>query len=271
VASAPAPAPANPIGKYVAPLTTDCRSPCPALNTLANHGVLPHDGKNINYDMLHHALIDIMNLSPAFGTVFAKAAIKKFANPSTQAFTLCDALTNLHTNAVSSGQAGVEHSASLTREDRPDFTHTSDATQIHPSQVQINILLQSSTDKGGNIITLANGITARNQLWAKSYAAKPALQTDPKATSEHIIASVELCLVMGVLSGNSNDRQFQISKTYAQSILFGEQFPAGWSKTPRTLGFPELFECLAAQGLAWAKNEITAMAELPLHWFGVMA
>ncbi|KAG6997382.1 putative sterigmatocystin biosynthesis peroxidase stcC [Fusarium oxysporum f. sp. conglutinans] len=35
-------------------LTTG-RSPCPGLNALANHGYLPRDGANINYDMINHA------------------------------------------------------------------------------------------------------------------------------------------------------------------------------------------------------------------------
>ncbi|WJG37122.1 uncharacterized protein FOBCDRAFT_147839 [Fusarium oxysporum Fo47] len=33
----------------------DSRSPCPGLNALANHGYLPRDGANINYDMINHA------------------------------------------------------------------------------------------------------------------------------------------------------------------------------------------------------------------------
>ncbi|KAI7771398.1 hypothetical protein LZL87_010838 [Fusarium oxysporum] len=33
----------------------DSRSPCPGLNALANHGYLPRDGANINYEMINHA------------------------------------------------------------------------------------------------------------------------------------------------------------------------------------------------------------------------
>ncbi|KAF4342189.1 sterigmatocystin biosynthesis peroxidase stcC [Fusarium beomiforme] len=33
----------------------DSRSPCPGLNALANHGYLPRDGSNINYEMINHA------------------------------------------------------------------------------------------------------------------------------------------------------------------------------------------------------------------------
>ena len=38
--------------RYEPPRPTDSRSPCPALNVLANHGYLPRDGKNIPADVL---------------------------------------------------------------------------------------------------------------------------------------------------------------------------------------------------------------------------
>ncbi|RLN44240.1 hypothetical protein BBJ28_00024500 [Nothophytophthora sp. Chile5] len=38
------------------------RSPCPALNALANHGYLPRDGLNITEDVLHDALMSVFNL-----------------------------------------------------------------------------------------------------------------------------------------------------------------------------------------------------------------
>ena len=37
---------------YQAPGPNDSRSPCPALNALANHGYLPRDGHNISADLL---------------------------------------------------------------------------------------------------------------------------------------------------------------------------------------------------------------------------
>jgi hypothetical protein len=42
--------------KYQAPGPNDSRSPCPALNALANHGYLPRDGKDISPDVLQRAL-----------------------------------------------------------------------------------------------------------------------------------------------------------------------------------------------------------------------
>jgi len=42
------------------------RSPCPGLNALANHGYLPHDGKNIDYGMINNAAQEAYNFAPGF-------------------------------------------------------------------------------------------------------------------------------------------------------------------------------------------------------------
>ncbi len=41
---------------YQPPGPDDSRSPCPALNALANHGYLPRDGKDISPDVLQSVL-----------------------------------------------------------------------------------------------------------------------------------------------------------------------------------------------------------------------
>ena len=45
------------------PLSSSVRSPCPALNTLANHGYINHDGRNINIYDLAQAGADVFGLS----------------------------------------------------------------------------------------------------------------------------------------------------------------------------------------------------------------
>ncbi len=42
--------------RYQAPGPNDSRSPCPALNALANHGYLPRDGKDITPEVLQRAV-----------------------------------------------------------------------------------------------------------------------------------------------------------------------------------------------------------------------
>ncbi|KAF5354419.1 hypothetical protein D9758_010764 [Tetrapyrgos nigripes] len=41
--------------QWKAPGPNDLRGPCPGLNTLANHGFLPRDGRNINMPVILEA------------------------------------------------------------------------------------------------------------------------------------------------------------------------------------------------------------------------
>ncbi|GKZ51394.1 hypothetical protein AbraIFM66951_005644 [Aspergillus brasiliensis] len=50
--------------KFQAPGPFDSRSPCPGLNALANHGYLPRDGKNIDYDLINKATQDAYGWAP---------------------------------------------------------------------------------------------------------------------------------------------------------------------------------------------------------------
>jgi hypothetical protein len=41
----------------------DSRSPCPALNAMANHGILPHDGKNIPFTEMTRKIHETYNFA----------------------------------------------------------------------------------------------------------------------------------------------------------------------------------------------------------------
>ncbi|KAF7793685.1 hypothetical protein EIP86_004800 [Pleurotus ostreatoroseus] len=56
---------------YASPSGTDSRSPCPALNALANHGYLPRDGRNISFSQTIHVMKEVYNISYFFGFILA--------------------------------------------------------------------------------------------------------------------------------------------------------------------------------------------------------
>ncbi|KZT23254.1 Cloroperoxidase [Neolentinus lepideus HHB14362 ss-1] len=90
---------------FVPPGPSDSRAPCPALNTLANHGYLPHDGRNIRPRVLINALQEGYNLTyllAAFLTYGGFTLLGQFAQVSLD--DLCR-----HNR--------VEHNASLVHED----------------------------------------------------------------------------------------------------------------------------------------------------------
>lgn len=94
--------------EYVAPKDGDSRSACPMLNAMANHGILPHDGKNISFKELNVKVRQTFNFAASFCFFVPKFAAD-FLHRSywTDRFDLAE--LSLH-NAI-------EHDASLTRED----------------------------------------------------------------------------------------------------------------------------------------------------------
>ncbi|KAL4777970.1 Cloroperoxidase [Aspergillus varians] len=61
--------------KYIAPTPgSKSRSPCPGLNTLANHGILPRNGRHLTYRQMAHAIQHAYNLAPTFAERLTSAA-----------------------------------------------------------------------------------------------------------------------------------------------------------------------------------------------------
>jgi hypothetical protein len=83
------------------------RSPCPALNALANHDILPRRGRNYTAPMVVKALGEGLNVSAEIGAILSQLAISLSADPARGAFDLDDLTKH---NAI-------EHDASLSRQD----------------------------------------------------------------------------------------------------------------------------------------------------------
>src|ERR1700761_4745243 len=94
--------------EYVPPREGDSRSACPMLNAMANHGILPHDGKNIPFTELNTKIRQTYNFAPTF-CFFVPKCSADFLKRSYWS-DRCDlAELSLH-NAI-------EHDGSLTRQD----------------------------------------------------------------------------------------------------------------------------------------------------------
>ncbi|KAF4454041.1 chloroperoxidase [Fusarium albosuccineum] len=89
---------------FQAPSASDRRSPCPMLNSLANHGYLPHDGLDISLADLIVAFTDSINLDPAATSLVGQKALSAGTNGS---FNLDD----LNKHGI------LEHDGSLSRND----------------------------------------------------------------------------------------------------------------------------------------------------------
>ncbi|EMD36382.1 heme-thiolate peroxidase, partial [Gelatoporia subvermispora B] len=124
---------------------TDSRSPCPALNTLANHGFLPHDGKQISAHMVARGLQDGFNCSSELAHFLSYGG---FLLLGQYGRTICLADLARHNR--------IEHNASLAHDDagpRDEYAPTT------PSEHHLRELLAESHD--GRIMTTEDVARAR--------------------------------------------------------------------------------------------------------------
>ncbi|RDW73919.1 hypothetical protein BP5796_07361 [Coleophoma crateriformis] len=85
----------------------DFRGPCPMMNTLANHGFLPHDGRNITKANAIHALGAGLNFDATLAGIMWDQAIIANTEPNATFFTL----DNLNRHNI------LEHDGSMSRSD----------------------------------------------------------------------------------------------------------------------------------------------------------
>lgn len=96
--------------EYVPPREGDSRSACPMLNAMANHGILPHDGKNITFKQLNTTVRQTFNFASSFCFFVPKFAAD-FLERSYWSGKFDLAELSLHADNA------IEHDASLTRHD----------------------------------------------------------------------------------------------------------------------------------------------------------
>ena len=58
----------------------DVRSPCPGLNSMANHNILPHSGKGLTVEMLTDAMEEVFNIGFDLRTILAVGGV--FSSPN---------------------------------------------------------------------------------------------------------------------------------------------------------------------------------------------
>ncbi|KAL4994627.1 Chloroperoxidase [Aspergillus recurvatus] len=93
--------------EWIAPGPGDSRGPCPGLNTLANHGYLPRNGKGITLDILKAGMLEGFNIEHGDAVLLFFQAIRTSPIPFSDKFDLADL-----------GRHGIlEHDISLSRSD----------------------------------------------------------------------------------------------------------------------------------------------------------
>ncbi|GMF33038.1 unnamed protein product [Phytophthora lilii] len=184
------------------------RSPCPALNALANHGYLPRDGKGVTPQHLQQALVSVYNLHKSLAEFLVSSLPEKF--------TLADL-----------GEHNfVEHDASLVHED--SFKGTD------PCKVNVTMVcdLLSRADKNAHL-TRSTFAAYRRERELDSAANTPDFK-DTFNAQRALTAYSEPAVLLLVLG---DDTTTSISIDDARSFLREERIPDDYEmpKVPVTL------------------------------------
>lgn len=178
------------------------RAPCPCLNTLANHGFLPRDGKGLTPQIVQDALVTVLNVDTSLA--------QTLANTLPPHFTLADL-----------GQHNfIEHDASLVHDDA--FFGTD------PSLVNHTLANELFTRAGGKDDEL---ITKRVLAHFRADRETECKRTDPHfdfGLKREAAAYVEAAAFLLVLGDYDSET---ISVAHARSFLVDEKFPDDFTKS----------------------------------------
>ncbi|KAJ8566202.1 heme-thiolate peroxidase [Phytophthora cinnamomi] len=177
------------------------RSPCPGLNTLANHGYLPRDGKNVTIKMVMAVAKDKFNIAEDLVTVMGA---------------LSPAVFDL--NDLSKHNDPIEHDASMARS---DSYFGEDPAVVTPSL--INDVLSYGADGQVDVNDVAKIQSARITYGQQfnpnfDFSALPAF-----------IAHTEAALFLRAFGGQNGN---YCKTSFASTFFLREQFPSDWKKSP---------------------------------------
>lgn len=210
----------NTAGTFVAPTATDSRSPCPALNTLANHGYISRDGRNIQKEDLVDALVSKYNVDAGVTNTLANSAYAKLSQDGGNTIDLGS--LQLH--------GFIEHDVSTVHED------TANGNNWVPVEKYVTQLLAHSSD--GKVLTMQDVVNARQLRLEQCMANNKNLTW---TTKEKTTASAEAVLALLVFKGDQNE----LPVSYARSFFLEERFPDGYKSLKSSIGWVKIGASLA--------------------------
>ncbi|RLN37509.1 hypothetical protein BBO99_00001915 [Phytophthora kernoviae] len=198
------------------------RSPCPALNTMANHGHIPRDGKALTPEILGDALMKVYNIDKKVLDIVFQALPPKF--------TLADL-----------GDPNfIDHDASL--------VHVDSYFQMDPfkaNKTLINELL-ASADEAKGVITTRTMARFRRRREAESSRDNPEFSMSALAS---FVANGEAAFVV---LGLGDSTTATISVEHARSFMLEERIPVDFQRSKAPVSVSKmLFTIAQLKFLAW--------------------
>ncbi|KAF1797984.1 Chloroperoxidase [Mucor lusitanicus] len=212
---------------------TDLRSPCPMLNTLANHGFIARDGRNIKSEELFDALM-LMGAPPTVTVLILNFVYSQLqeARPQDSLFAQFKSLKTLDLDRLT--VFGVlEHDVSLTRPDSTLLGHA-DTSHVVPEYVERMVRLAETKNQGElkGTFTRENENDARKLRWMESIRDNRHMHLN---FFSQFASSTECSLLLDIIG-----RDGSISLPHLKSFLLNESFPEDWHPRETTYTMMEL-------------------------------
>ncbi|KAJ3286210.1 hypothetical protein HK104_009140 [Borealophlyctis nickersoniae] len=210
------------IPQYAPPGPNDVRSPCPMLNALANHGLLPRDGHNIPPKQYVSALKEV-GCAVDFCGALAAASLALVPTRKNAAGETVFGLDDLRKHL------GIEHDASLTRN---DFN----LSPVHDNWSLDQTLyaqLRSFANPDTGRLDVTSLAKARKTRQADSKARNPDANFGPK---QFTLAHGEAAIFLNFFG---HQHGFEVPVNVADAVFLEERLPwaEGWEPSKVPLGF----------------------------------
>jgi len=237
-------------------ITVQSRSPCPMLNTLANHGMLPRDGKNISADMFADALKWNLNVQWDFWWVIAQTAIS-VVKPGASAI-------DLHDLAFHNG---IQHDAALTRNDKGQGRYF---TRVNETLVKQLTMMNKGDDISFlEMARLRRLREAQSNAWNVNYTL-PGQQDNSVATNKWFLSLDQAAIPLLVLSDNVPGLQqntMTVPVDRLETFFLYERLPYenGWTPSQYELSWWQTFAGIKELALLYTQGPDDVVSPIGLE------
>lgn len=212
------------LGPYVAPTANDNRSPCPAFNTMANHGVFPRDGSKIQRSKIVDAFKKYFAFAPALTDFIIDNAFASGVGDK-QAGTIDLVQLRAHNK--------IEHDASLTRDDAFFGDHWT---------VNQTLVKQMVSFSNGKFLTL------RQLGRYRKFRKQASVDNNPQFKNNELIALSEAAALAAVFGGRR--RAYTVPVRWLTSFLRDEKYPSDFKRPLLLLRLPKVVALMGRLRLA---------------------
>ncbi|QSZ35203.1 hypothetical protein DSL72_008070 [Monilinia vaccinii-corymbosi] len=199
-------------GEWVAPTKDAVRGPCPMLNTLANHGFIPRDGRGLTQQVAVTALKRALNFNATLGGFFFLQSIAAFPGA-----------TSLNLDQLNAHNV-LEHDSSISRQD---------AYFGNNHVVDPKVFAGTKAFFTTPIITAKQIIQAKLNRHALSKANNPTYFFPAKYESAQLAEMTAPFLVFG------DKTKVTMNKNWFVSFIENERLPSQWRKPAQEVTLAE--------------------------------